>query len=212
MEIKNIVLDLGGVLLDIDYHLTAQAFEKLGFSDFKKMYSQYAADELFENLETGKISNTDFFTKMKSIKNGVTTEQITMAWNAMLLDFRWSSFNFIEQLSAAYNVFLLSNTNAIHHAAFTKLFESRYSRSMDSYFTKAYYSHQISLRKPNQNIFDFVLKDASIKANETLFIDDSFNNIETAEKLNWETHLLQKGEMIEQIISKRLGKTKTLLQ
>ncbi len=205
MEIKNIVLDLGGVLIDIDYHLTSAAFEKLGYDAFTEMYSQYAADELFENLETGKISNTDFFTKMKSIKNGVTTEQITMAWNAMLLDFRWSSFIFIEQLSAAYNVFLLSNTNAIHHAAFTKLFEAKYSRSMDSYFTRAYYSHQIGLRKPNQNIFDFILKDASIKANETLFIDDSFNNIETAEKLNWETHLLQKGELIENVIPSLLN-------
>ena len=209
MQIKNIVFDLGGVLLDIDYNLTSQGFEKLGYSDFKKMYSQYAADELFENLETGKIKNDDFFIKMKSIKSDITTEQIIYAWNAMLLDFRCNSFNFIEQLSGKYTIFLLSNTNAIHHAAFSKLFESKYNRSMDSYFTKAYYSHQIGLRKPNDNIFDFVLEDASIKAHETLFIDDSYNNIETAKSLKWETHLLQKGEMIEQVIPE-IEKTKTL--
>ena len=205
MQIKNIVFDLGGVLLDIDYHLTSQAFEKLGFSDFKKMYSQYAADELFENLETGKVTNDDFFIKLKSIKSEVTSLQIAEAWNAMLLRFRTNSFDYIEQLSGNYKIFLLSNTNAIHHAAFSKLFESKYNRSMDAYFTKAYYSHQIGLRKPNQNIFDFVLKDASIKAHETLFIDDSFNNIETAEKLNWETHLLQKEELIENVIPSLLN-------
>lgn len=200
MQIKNIVLDLGGVLIDIDYHITAAAFEKLGYNTFTKMYSQYAADELFENLETGKVSNKDFYTKMQSINKEATTEQIINAWNAMLLEFRTKSFNYIEQLSGSYKIFLLSNTNAIHHAAFSKMFELTYKRSMDSYFTKAYYSHLVGFRKPNDDIFDFVCSDAAIKAEETFFIDDSYNNIETARKLNWKTHLLQKGELVEKVI------------
>lgn len=200
MEIKNIVFDLGGVLLDIDYELTSKAFEQLGYKHFKQMYSQYAADELFENLETGKISNEDFYSIMQKIKADISVEQITTAWNAMLLTFRMKSFEYIEQLSKQYSIFLLSNTNAIHHAAFTEMFKKEKNRSMDSYFTKAYYSHQIGFRKPNDDIFEFVLEDAGVKAEETLFIDDSYNNIETAQKLQWKTHLLKKGELVEKVI------------
>ncbi len=202
MKIKNIILDLGGVLLDIDYNLTATSFENMGFSEFKNMYSQYTADPLFENLETGKVSNEEFYWRMQEISKNVTVNQITQAWNAMLLDFRFDSFNFLEKLAKDYNIFLLSNTNAIHHAAFSFIFHNKTNRSLDSYFKNAYYSHIIGFRKPNEDIFDFVMEDASLKPEETLFVDDSFNNIETAHRLKWKTHLLKKGEVIEKILPK----------
>jgi putative hydrolase of the HAD superfamily len=199
---KNIIFDLGGVLLNIDYNLTKEAFRALGFEHFEQMYNQYAGDELFDELEMGKVTPDEFIATMISRHgNGITAEQVTHAWEAMLLDFRTSSLAHLEKLAKKYNIYLLSNTNAIHLAAFNKILLAETGHEkLDDFFIKAYYSHKVGLRKPNRDIFEFVLKDAGIKAEETLFIDDSYNHIATAEGLGLQVHLLQKGERIEDVV------------
>ena len=198
-ELKNIVFDLGGVLLDIDYGKTKHSFKELGFNQFDKMYTQYSADMLFSDLETGNISNDHFLEYLVKAADGkITPAQITRAWNAMLGSFRIPSLDFLEVLSKKFRLYLLSNTNAIHLQAFNEVFKKETGKaSLDAYFTRAYYSSNIGYRKPNEDVFEFILKDAGIKADETLFIDDSFNNIETAKKLGFKTHLLLAGEKIE---------------
>lgn len=198
--LKNIIFDLGGVLLNIDYKKTAKAFSDLGVSNFEKMYDQFSADELFEKLETGHITQDYFFRAMHARIDSLTPQIITKAWNAMLLDFRLDSLMFLEKLAGKYNLYLLSNTNIIHKTNFDTLFTRETgNRSIDDYFKKAYYSHLIGLRKPNTDVFDFVLRDAGLKAGETLFIDDSSNNIEGARSLGIKTHLLKSGERIENL-------------
>jgi putative hydrolase of the HAD superfamily len=104
-------------------------------------------------------------------------------------------------LGENHQLFLLSNTNAIHHEAFGKIFESETGKpALDDYFKKAYYSHQLGLRKPGKEIFEFIIKDSDLEPGETLFIDDSYNNIETAGQLGLMTHLLLPGEKIEDIL------------
>lgn len=199
--LRNIIFDLGGVLLNIDYNKTACAFTELGVTDFRKMYQQYTADELFESLETGHTSVESFYDFMakKGLKPLKPT-QVQDSWNAMLLDFRVESFKFLETLKKKYDLYLLSNTNAVHKAAFDKIFTAQTGLpSMDTYFKKAYYSHMIGLRKPNINIYEFVLKDAGMVAEQTLFIDDSINNIEAAAKIGIKTHLLLPGERIDDL-------------
>ena len=200
-QLKNIVFDLGGVLLNIDYNKTENAFKQLGFLNFNEMYSQYSADMLFSDLEMGKISNDHFYERMLEAGKGkLSKEQITTAWNAMLLTFRMPSLVFLEELSKKYNLYLLSNTNAIHLEAFNEIFSRETGQSsLDAYFTKAYYSNHIGFRKPNEDVFQFILEDAGIKAEETLFIDDSYNNIETAQRMGFKTHLLKTGEKIEDL-------------
>lgn len=196
--LKNIIFDLGGVLLNINYKLTAKAFADLGVVDFENMYGQFSADDLFEKLETGHITEDHFFHVMKSRTGSLTTETTTQAWNAMVLDFRMESLEFLEKISDKYNLYLLSNTNIIHKTNFDKVFKQETGRdSIDNYFQKVYYSHLIGLRKPNADVFEYVLNDAGIKASETLFIDDSINNIETARSLGIQTHLLLPHERIE---------------
>jgi glucose-1-phosphatase len=200
-ELKNIIFDLGAVLINIDYKKTEKAFIALGFENFEAMYSQFTADAVFEKLETGKISNEDFYNKLISLNdNNVTAAKIKNAWNEIILDWRTESLDFLETLAPKYNLFLLSNTNAIHHEYFhNSLLEETHRTEIDSLFTKAYYSHEIHLRKPNADIFEFVAKDAGININETLFIDDSNNNIDTAKQLGFKTHLLLEGERIENL-------------
>lgn len=198
-QIRNIIFDLGGVLLNINYQKTADAFEQLGFHDFNTMYTQYTADEIFSKLETGKMSNQDFYDSLLAkAAQPIRVEDLQTAWNAMLLDFRTESLAKLRQLKQEYNIFLLSNTNDIHWQAFQTIFtESTGEDSLDHHFHKAYYSHQVGLRKPNADIYEFVAADAGLEIAETIFIDDSYNNIEAASALGFQTHLLLAGEKIE---------------
>jgi glucose-1-phosphatase len=200
-ELKNIIFDLGGVLINIDYKKTEKAFIQLGFENFEAMYSQFTADAIFEKLETGKISNEDFYDKLISLSdNKITAAQIKNAWNGLVMDWRLESLNFLEILSRKYKLFLLSNTNAIHHECFNNSLKIETNRiEIDSLFTKAYYSHLMHFRKPNADIFEFIAKDASINMEETLFIDDSSNNIDAAKLLGFKTQLLLEGERIENL-------------
>jgi glucose-1-phosphatase len=200
-NIKNIIFDLGNVLFDIDYDKTIMAFEQLGFRDFKSHFSPYKMDNLFENLETGKITADEFYTSVKAVSNtAVSTEQIKQAWNAMLLQFRLESLAFLKQIAPKYNLYLLSNTNSIHLEAVEEIFlRETGEKSLNDYFIKAYYSNLIGLRKPDAGAYDFVLQDANIIAEETLFIDDLHTNINGAKPLSIQTHLLLPGERVEKL-------------
>lgn len=200
-EIKNIIVDLGGVLLNIDYHKTADAFKKLGAQQFDELYSQVTANHLFEALETGEISEDNFYQSMHTYCSPhTTTQQMQDAWNAILLDFRQDSLAELERLKEKYNLYLLSNTNSIHLTAFNqKLLEYNGKASLDAYFIKSYYSHTIRMRKPYPATYQWVLADANLIADETLFIDDSINNIKGAQEAGIRTHLLLPGERIEDL-------------
>ncbi len=195
------MFDLGGVLLDIDLTKTEAAFDKLGIKDFKNNYSLNKADKLFDNLETGKITDADFYNGIRSISSvSLTDEAIRNAWNALLLNFRVGSLQWMEQNAHRFNFYLLSNTNHIHHVCFSEHFKKQTGKAnFDDYFTKAYYSHHVGLRKPDASIFEFVLSDAGIAANETLFIDDLLKNIEAAAAVGIKTHHLKAGERVEDL-------------
>lgn len=199
-HIKNIIFDLGGVLLNVDYHKTSRAFKNLGFSNFDELYSQFTANDLFEKLETGSISEDDFYQALMHYHPAITPEQIKIAWNTMLLDFRPASLDFLESLKGKYRLFLLSNTNSIHHTAFKSIFVQETGReSIDAYFEKAYYSHLIGKRKPYADTYQFILQDGGMLPEETLFIDDSINNIEGAIGTGIQTHHLKDSERIEDL-------------
>lgn len=200
-QIKNIIFDLGGVLLDIDYHKTADAFKKLGFADFDEMYGQFKANEVFESLETGTISNEAFLNHIISLApRPVTSTEVTTAWNAMLLDFRTESLVFLEAISTKYNLFLLSNTNAIHLEKFRQIFTEQTGKAtLDSYFSTAWYSHLIGKRKPYPGTYQYVMDLAGLEPSATLFIDDSSNNITGAARTGLATYLLKPGEKIEDL-------------
>ena len=197
--IKNIIFDLGNVLLNIDYNKTKEAFQNLGFTDFEKMYSLSKANNFFDDLETGHITEQAFYEYMINASEGKTSkDEVKDAWNAMLLDFRDESMSFLNELCQHKTIFLLSNTNTIHKQAFEESLKMQTGApSLDSFFSKAYYSCNVGMRKPNDDIFRFVLQDAGIAPAETLFIDDLHGNIETANKLGIKTHQLVPGERIE---------------
>lgn len=196
--IKNIIFDLGGVLLNIDYHKTADAFKSLGVHQFDELYSQANANHLFEALETGDISEDHFYQEIEQYCGpGTTRQQIQLAWNAILLDFRMDSLSVLESVKDKYNLYLLSNTNSIHLTEFNKILLNETGQtSLDAYFRKSYYSHIIRMRKPYAATYQWVLNDGRMIAEETLFIDDSINNIKGAAEAGLQTHHLLPGEKI----------------
>lgn len=200
-ETKNIIFDLGGVLLDIDFQKSIDAFKNLGIENFEEMFSQFKADALFEELETGKISETGFYSAIKTrTELAITDDEIDEAWNALILHFRTPSLEVLEKLADDYNLYLLSNTNGIHLKCFKELFTRETGKaSLDAYFNKAWYSNEIGLRKPGAEIFEFVLREEDLKAEETLFIDDTLINIETAQKMGFKTHHLLPTQRIENL-------------
>ncbi len=203
---KNIIFDLGGVLIDIDYHAPVLEFEKIGFKNIDQMYSQTYANPLFENLETGKIEEEDFYTELKKLNHLIISNGLLKnAWNSILGKWRLKSLEFLESLQHTHNIFLLSNTNQIHYNAFQQSFAKITGKPMlDVYFKKAYYSHKIKLRKPEPEVYDFVLSDAGLIKEETLFIDDSKVNIDGANKIGLPAYLLQKNEKIEEVLKTKV--------
>ena len=193
--IKNILFDLGGVLYHIDYGITIKAFEKLGIKNFHKHFSQQQQNNLFDQFETGKISNTDFIKEMKLLLPNCTKEEIINAWNGLLIGIPKENIQLLKDLSKQYRLFLLSNTNLIHINQINKLLYEDYNlKSLDPLFDKIYLSHQIGMRKPNRETFEWVLKDAGILAHETLFIEDSIQHIKGANKVGIRTQLWNSNE------------------
>lgn len=191
--IKHIIFDLGGVILNIDYQRTDKAFTDLGVKNFSELYSQFHANPLFENLETGRVENADFVDAMRPyLPEGTPDQAIIDAWNAMLLDFPVARLQLLQQLSQYYNLYLLSNTNAIHlHALNAILEKSRGIPSLDMFFNKCYYSHEIGYRKPEKEAYQIILDENDLQPAQTLFIDDTLPNVEAAKELGIQTIHLQ---------------------
>ena len=197
-SIKNIIFDFGGVILNIDYKLTEAAFAKLGLTDFEKIYSQATQKELFDALEKGLITPDTFRKEIREFLRGdITDEQIDGAWNAMLLDLPEERVTLLEKLKTKYRIFLLSNTNEIHFDSFSAYMKNKFNRNIfGEVFESAYLSHRLKMRKPDAEIFEFVLRENNLKNSETLFIDDSIQHIEGANRLGINTIFLKKGETI----------------
>lgn len=193
-NIKNIIFDLGGVIINIDYNKSIEELQKLCKDDCQVQYSQKEQSHIFDLFETGNSSPEDFRKDLRETyqMRDVTDQQIDDAWNAMLLDIPQERIDLLKELGKKYRIFLLSNTNAVHLEAFNKIVEHSFSiPSLDSLFEEAYYSHLVGKRKPDAAIFEMILNSHNLAKEETLFIDDSIQHIESARKVGIHTLHLQ---------------------
>ena len=187
-SIKNIIFDLGNVIINIDTERTAAEMRKLGFKDFEKTYSLLSQTNLFDSLEKGLITPEKFHNEINSqLINKVSSEKIDKAWGAMLLDFPKERIELLQKLNKKYRLFLLSNTNEIHFHQYNNDLINQFGFGLNSLFEKAYYSFELGMRKPDTEIFEYALNDSNLNPFETLFIDDLDKNIETASRLGLNT-------------------------
>lgn len=186
--IQNVIFDFGGVIIDIDYDAVRQAFEEIGMQDVRSFYQHDDHSKLVTDLETGLISEDDFReTIIQKIDRNLSHEKFDKAWNAIIKDVPAERVQLLEELAKHFNLYLLSNTNIIHYRKYMRDFEKKHGKSLRDLFQKAYFSHEIKLRKPDKSIFTWVLEDAGIKAGKTMFIDDSETNIQAAEEVGLRT-------------------------
>jgi putative hydrolase of the HAD superfamily len=199
---NNIIFDLGGVLINIDYLKTKLEFEKLGVCNLDTLFTQFQQDHIFDRFEKGEISPKSFYQSLvNKTRIEISKPDFNHAWNAMLLDFPEMRMSLLEDLKKSHKLFLLSNTNALHISAFKKSIkqEGLFDRFI-GVFEKHYYSSEIGMRKPDTEIFDLVVDENKLDKSKTLFIDDSPQHVEGAKKAGLHAVYLEPGKTVIDIL------------
>jgi len=179
--IKTIIFDFGDVFINLDKAAIERELIKLGVPETISLDMYHVASE----YEKGLINTENFTTYFTNKFPEISKEEFIKAWNAIILDFPEHRLNFIEQLKDEnnYKLVLLSNTNDLHiEQVIENMSLSRYEQFKNC-FDRFYLSQEIHLSKPNSNIYEFVLNQNNLIANECLFIDDLKENTEAASKL-----------------------------
>jgi glucose-1-phosphatase len=203
--IKNIIFDFGGVIIDIDFWQSINAFIKLGAMNFEKVYSLSQQSRIFDDLDKGIINPDEFCLALKRyLPSFVSNKQITDAWNAILIGIPEYRIRILECVRKHYRIFLLSNTNIIHYRVYIKELQQKYGyKDLSELFEKVYLSFEVKMRKPDKAIFNMVLKENDLVPSETLFIDDSLQNLPPAAASGMKTFFLKKGIDIKQLFDDR---------
>lgn len=182
-NINNVILDLGGVVLDIDYSLTLKAFGEVGLS-LTDHTTFTGNNELLNLFDCGQVTPAEFRQNFnQTFGVNLSPEQFDKAWNALLLDWDMERLALLEQLRSRYHVFLLSNTNAIHFEHYNQLLVQRTGKGLRDYFHKAYFSFEMGLRKPQPEIFKRVIDDNGLTPAQTLFVDDTMEHVKAAQSM-----------------------------
>ncbi|HXA01764.1 MAG TPA: HAD family phosphatase [Cytophagaceae bacterium] len=187
--IKNLIFDLGGIIINIDFQLTFEAFAEASGMDVIGMIKKFEDEKIFSRFEKGALTEKELrFLINKELNTSLSDEAFDQAWNALLKDIPPERIEMLKELGRNYRLFLLSNTNSIHIAAVNKiLYKTSGIEKLDLLFEKVYYSHEIGMAKPDIKIYEHVLKENGLKASESLFIDDNAENIKGASKAGLKT-------------------------
>lgn len=178
--IKNIIFDFGDIFINLDKQAPLIEMSKFGLTQMTP-----ELDTIFKNYEMGLMKSDDFINVLQSIFSDASREQIITAWNSIILDFPEERLTFIEQLKKEnkYRLFLLSNTNDLHIEKVKISMGLERFKRFKNCFEQFYLSQEMKMRKPNSNIYEFVLLENKLIANETLFIDDTKENTVSASEL-----------------------------
>ena len=184
MPIKNIIFDLGNVLLDVKPHMVRTFLAHTGDTDVDALHEHLFRTGAYIGLEVGTVSPAEFRNEVRKFSsNHLSDEAIDQAWNTMLGEIPSPRIDLLKKLKERYRLFLLSNTNEIHYDAYSAYVKSTFDTRLEDFFEKAYYSHQMGLRKPDVQIYNKVLEDSRLDPVETLFIDDYLENVRAATKV-----------------------------
>ena len=202
-KIKNIIFDLGGVILDIDEKVVYQELEKLGVNVSELAHSKDFI-ETMSKFDTGIYTAPTFRKRMKALvgQEKMTDEKFDSIWNAMLLDIPRERIEAIEQVKKHYRIFLMSNTNVIHYDLYVRDLQLRFGyKEFDALFDKSYFSFAEHLEKPDPRFFELILDHEGLLPEETLFIDDTEANIKVAQSLGIHTYHISREELVRNLFS-----------
>ena len=200
-KIKNIIFDLGGVILDIDENIVYKELEKMGVNIAELAHSKDFID-IMSKFDTGIYTAPTFRRKMKALvgQDKMTDQRFDAIWNAMLLDIPRERIEAIEQVKKHYKIFLMSNTNEIHYDLYVRDLQLRFGyNEFDALFNKSYFSFDIHLEKPDPRFFELILDHEGLTPEETLFIDDTAANIKVAKSLGINTYHISREELVRNL-------------
>ena len=200
-NIKTIIFDFGGVILDIDPQITIKEFQKMGFKDVAKTKSKEFIEDIIRKFERGIYTPEVFRKKLRAfLELDVSDQKLDDAWNALIYDIPAERIEVLEQVKKNYQILLLSNSNEIHYDLYVRDLQLRFGyREFDELFDKSYFSFDVHLSKPDPEVYEFIMNQHDLKPSETLFIDDNEENIAAASKLGLKTYLLAKPERVRDI-------------
>ena len=199
-KIRNIVFDLGGVLVDLDFKAAINGLQKAGFANVKEQLQAFDREGIFQKFELGEMSADEFRSAIRENSTvELTDEEGDNLWNAMLLEVPREKLELILHLRGKYMVYLLSNTNSIHWDYVCKNAFNYRGFRVNDYFEETFLSYEMHLAKPDKAIFEKVLEEANLLPEETLFIDDSEANCKAASELGIHTHHYHIGEDLKEL-------------
>jgi len=187
--IKNIIFDFGDIFINLDKEALSRNLIKNGAPGINKMMI------LFSNrYERGEITTEEFISFILKENPKLTRYTIIESWNSILLDFPLQRLAFIKQVRKKYRCFLLSNTNEMHIDWIKKDWGMELYNEFKNCFEQFYLSHEMNMRKPDANIYEFVLNENNLITSETLFIDDTKENTDTTTELGIHSWNLTPGK------------------
>lgn len=198
-NIENIIFDLGGVVLDVNIMRTLVAFNNLNIEGLNSDDIISGHKKFLLDLELGLITPSQFIdiihTEYPKAKD-VNEKEIWDAWNALLMPYDKDRIHMLEQVSQKYRTYLLSNTNFPHRVKFKEMYRKQFGENFDDLFIQCFYSDEMHLRKPNQDIYQQVMDTIRLDPQKTLFIDDNEANITAARAFGLHAYHLAAGERI----------------
>ncbi len=193
---KNLIFDLGGVIIELDLERSIDTFGSLVTQKTDDFRQAFWKSDFLTTYEVGRCTDVEFRQNVCDFfQTSMVDSDVDRAWNALLLHIPAERIALLKQLRKNHNLYLLSNTNAIHVKAVNQiLYEQHQIENLNLLFDKVYYSHELGKRKPNAEIYEHVLADAGIKAEDSIFFDDSPLNVNGAEQVGIQTVLIKPQE------------------
>lgn len=204
-NIKNIIFDYGNVIFSIDFRRAQEAFKQLGLTNTEEFFGHRQQDQIFDKFDRGEVTADEFraYVKEKIGNADVTDQQITDAWNSLLIGIAPGNHDLLLKLKGKYRTFLLSNINDIHYNYIMNYLKTDFGFDDNEHlFERTYYSHLVGKRKPQLDIFEHVLSENNLKPEETLFIDDSPQHLEAAKTLGIQTFLMTAPDTIQKFAAR----------
>lgn len=201
-KIDALIIDLGGVILDIDIEGTFDKFKQLGIGPGQSGLQQIKENKIFTSFEKGMFTPQQFRNEIRKVsKAQFSDDEFDEIWNSMILFYPVDRITALEKLRVKYRTFLMSNTNEIHFHFYSKMLSQSFGYDyLDDLFEKAYYSHTSGMRKPDLDFFRHILKENNLSAEKTLFVDDFIENIEAAKSLNINTYHVSNGHSLVDLL------------
>jgi len=204
-NITTLIFDFGGVLINLDLNRCIQKFKDLGVNNLENNLNNYGQKGIFLEFEKGLIDIPTFRDEIRKLAGKpLKDNEIDEAWCAFLCNIPDYKIELLLQLKKKFRLLLLSNTNPLHIEISARDEFARFGQTMQSLFDKCYFSYEMKMVKPDAEIFEALLADAGLTAEECLFLDDGEKNILQAEKMGIQTYHVDVNEDLSFLLNEKI--------